>query len=40
LPPLTTAKPRPSAMRDELERRTGIGIAQLAGIAEHWPDVD
>ena len=28
------------AMRDELERRTGIGIAQLAEIAEHWPDVN
>jgi hypothetical protein len=27
------------AMREELEQRTGIGIAQLAGIAEHWPDV-
>ena len=27
------------AMREELERRTGIGIDQLAKIAEHWPDV-
>lgn len=26
------------AMRIELERRTGITIAQLATIAEHWPD--
>ena len=28
------------AMREELERRTGISIAQLAGIAEQWPDVN
>jgi len=28
------------AMREELERQTGISIAQLAGIAEQWPDVD
>jgi len=27
-------------VREDLERRTAIGIAQLAGIAEHWPDVD
>ena len=28
------------AMREELERRTGIGRGQLAGIAEHWPDAN
>jgi hypothetical protein len=28
------------AMREELERRTGIGIAQLAEIAERWPDMN
>ena len=25
------------ALREELEHRTGISIAQLALIAEHWP---
>lgn len=28
------------AMREELEGATGISIAQLAAIAEYWPDVD
>ncbi len=25
-------------MREDLERRTGMSIAELAAIAEHWPD--
>jgi hypothetical protein len=28
------------AMREELERCTGVSIAKLAGITEQWPDVN